>query len=323
MTAHTNTILVAGEALVDLIPPPGGGDSLQVVLGGSPFNTAIGLGRMGVPTAYAGRLSLDVNGDRFAQALSSSGVSLEHVLRAKAPSPLAYVTPGTAASGPRYAFYLRATAYDGPSPLPRVWPAAVAHLHVGSFAALAGKAGEATLAAFKLAKKFASTSFDPNIRPFVLPPQKKVVPMVEERVALSGIVKASDEDLEWLYPGRDPMEAAAFWAKAGPRLVVLTRGSKGATALAGKAHVTLPAPAIKLIDTVGAGDSFMSALLAIMHEEAALGVGLRVPDAAAMARWVAFAIKAAAITCGRKGANPPLRDELRDAAARPTSNSAE
>ena len=310
MTTHKNTVLVAGEALVDLIPPPGGGDSLQVVLGGSPFNTAIGLGRMGAPTAYAGRLSLDVNGDRFASALTNSGVSLDHVLRSKAPSPLAYVTPGTAASGPRYAFYLRATAYDGPSPLPLVWPKDVAHLHVGSFSAVAGKAGEATLAAFKLAKKHASTSFDPNIRPFVLPPQKKVVPMVEERVALSGIVKASDEDLEWLYPGRDPSEAAASWAKAGPRLVVLTRGSKGATAFAGKVHVTLPAPTIKLVDTVGAGDSFMSALLAIMHEDGVLGAGLGAPDAATMTRWVAFAIKAAAITCGRKGANPPTRAEM-------------
>lgn len=310
MDAQTQIILVAGEALVDLIPPPGGGDTLQVVLGGSPFNTAIGLGRLGAPAAYAGRLSLDSNGERFAAALGASGVSLEYVARDKAPSPLAYVTPGTAASGPRYAFYLRATAYDGPSPLPVKWPKAVAHLHIGSFAAVAGKSGEATLAALKLARKKASVSFDPNIRPFVLPAQKKVVPMVEERVALSGIVKVSDEDLEWLYPGRDPLAAAAAWAKAGPRLVVLTRGSNGAVAFAGKAHVALPAPAITLVDTVGAGDSFMSALLAIMHEDGALGAGLRAPDEAAMARWVAFAVKAAAITCGRKGADPPRREEM-------------
>ena len=124
--------------------------------------------------------------------------------------------------------------------------------------------------------------------------------MVEERVALCGLVKVSDEDLEWLYPGRDPLEAAAAWAKAGPKLVVLTRGGKGATAFTGKAHVTLPAPAIKLVDTVGAGDSFMSALLTIMHEEGALGAGLRAPDEAAMARWAAFAVKAAAITCGAR-----------------------
>ena len=81
MPTQSTIILVAGEALVDLIPPPGGGDTLQVVLGGSPFNTAIGLGRLGAPTAYAGRLSLDANGERFAQALSASGVSLDYVAR--------------------------------------------------------------------------------------------------------------------------------------------------------------------------------------------------------------------------------------------------
>ena len=310
MTSINNTILVAGEALVDLIPASASGDMLQAVLGGSPYNTAIGLGRLGAPTAFAGRLSLDANGDRFLRALTESGVSLDYVLRHKAPTPLAYVTAGTAQSGPRYAFYLRATAGDGPVPLPAKWPKHVAHLHVGSFAAVAGKSGEATLMALKLARKKASASFDPNIRPLVLPAQKKVVPMVEERVALCGLVKVSDEDLEWLYPGRDPLEAAAAWAKAGPKLVVLTRGGKGATAFTGKAHVTLPAPAIKLVDTVGAGDSFMSALLTIMHEEGALGADLRAPDEAAMARWVAFAVKAAAITCGRKGADPPRRAEV-------------
>ena len=303
-------ILVAGEALVDLIPSPGNDALLQAVLGGSPYNTAIGLGRLGAPTAYAGRLSTDANGDRFAQALEASGVSLAHVARAKQPSPLAYITPGTAASGPRYAFYLRATSYDGPSPLPVKWPAEVAHLHVGSFAALAGKSGVATLAALRLAKRHASTSFDPNIRPFVLPSRKSVVPMVEERVKLSSIVKVSDEDLEWLYPGRDPRASATDWSRRGPKLTVLTFGGKGAVAFAGKVYVGQAAPPIKLVDTVGAGDSFMSALLAIMHEDKALGPRFASPNEAALTRWLSFAIKAAAITCARKGADPPRRGEV-------------
>ena len=303
-------ILVAGEALVDLIPSPGDPSLLQAVLGGSPYNTAIGLGRLGAPTAYAGRLSTDANGDRFAQALEASGVGLAHVTRAKAPSPLAYVTPGTAASGPRYAFYLRATAYDGPSPLPVKWPAEAAHLHVGSFAALAGKSGVATLAALKLAKRHASTSFDPTIRPFVLPSRQSVVPMVEERVKLSSIVKVSDEDLAWLYPGRDPRESATDWSRRGPKLLVLTRGDKGAAAFAGNVYAAQAAPPIKLVDTVGAGDSFMSALLAIINEDKALGPGFTSPTEATLNRWLAFAIKAAAITCARKGADPPRRGDV-------------
>jgi fructokinase len=303
-------ILVAGEALVDLLPKPRQHDLYEAVLGGSPFNVAIGLARLSTRAAFAGRLSRDANGDRFVAALEKEGVDLAFSVRAKQPSPLAFVAPHTAQTGARYAFYLKSTAYDGASPLKNDWPAAVAHVHVGSFSALIGKHGEAALAVLKWARKHASSSFDPNIRPLVLPARNKVAALVEARVRLCTIVKASDEDMEWLYPGRDPAEAMAEWASYGPRLAVLTRGGNGARVFFGQNSVVLPSPGIKVVDTVGAGDSFMAALLAIMNDDGALGAAHAAILRDQVYRWLEFAISAAAITCTRKGADPPTRTEI-------------
>jgi fructokinase len=303
-------VLVAGEALVDLLPKPRQHGLYEAVLGGSPFNVAIGLARLGTRTGFAGRLSRDANGDRFVEALEKEGVDISFSIRAKQPSPLAFVAPHTAQTGARYAFYLKSTVYDGASPLKSEWPTPVSHVHVGSFSALTGKHGEAALAVLKWARKHASSSFDPNVRPLVLPARDKVVTLVEARVRLCSIVKASDEDIEWLYPGRDPTQAIADWASFGPRLAILTRGSSGARAFFGRNSVVLPAPAIKIVDTVGAGDSFMAALLAIMNEDGALGAPARSIVREQVYRWLEFAIRAAAITCTRKGADPPRRKEI-------------
>jgi len=123
-------------------------------------------------------------------------------------------------------------------------------------------------------------------------------------------VKASDEDLEWLYPGRDPEESIAHWATLGPHFTVLTRGAKGAVAFLKGERLFAPAPKVDVVDTVGAGDSFMSALLATMHSDGALGVGSRSPDSVSLAKWLRFAANASAITCGRKGSDPPSRADL-------------
>jgi len=303
-------VLVAGEALVDLLPRPRQPGLYEAVLGGSPFNVAIGLARLETRAAFAGRLSRDANGDRFVEALEKEGVDISFSLRAKQPSPLAFVAPHTAQTGARYAFYLKSTAYDGASPLRNDWPAPVSHVHVGSFSALTGKHGEAALSVLKWARKHASSSFDPNIRPLVLPARSKVVSLVEARVRLCAIVKASDEDMQWLYPGRDATDAMADWASFGPRLAVLTRGGNGARAFFGQNSVVLPAPAIKVVDTVGAGDSFMAALLAIMGEDGALGGQVSSIAREQVFKWLEFAIRAAAITCTRKGADPPRRAEI-------------
>ena len=308
--ASEGLILVAGESLVDLIPV--GLTTFEAVLGGSPFNTAIGLGRLAVPTGFAGRLSTDAMGEALVEQLAGSQVDLGFIARTPQPSPLAFVTRGTAATGARYAFYLGSTAYDGPSTLPAHWTDAVAHIHIGSFSAVDGALGATALAAFERAAGKVTTSYDPNIRPMVIPPQPESVILVEARVRLATVVKVSEEDVDWLYPGADPLESAARWALDGPRLVVLTRGGAGSVAFFGGHTLPMPAPLITVADTVGAGDSFMAGLLAAMYEEGALGrrAATAAPNEAQVARWLQFATTASAITCTRKGANPPTRDEV-------------
>ena len=304
-----STVLVFGhEALVDLIPRQE--TTYEAVLGGSPFNTAIGLGRLGVATGMTGCLSTDSMGDALAAQLASAGVAARFVTRSPRPSPLAFVTRGTAATGARYAFYLGATAYDTPATLPEDWTAAADHLHLGSFSATDGALGAAALAALEAAGDRATTSYDPNIRPFVVPPRAETLPMVEARVRLSTYVKASEEDFDWLYPGTPPSEAAARWAGLGPKLVVMTRGGAGAEAHFRGERMVQPAPAIDVVDTVGAGDSFMAALLAAMARDGALGGSGRAPSEAEVGRWLLFAIAASAITCTRQGAQPPTRAEV-------------
>ena len=260
--------------------------------------------------SFVARLSQDANGDRFTAALVRDGVDLRYVERVPEPSALALVAPGTAASGPRYAFYLRGTAYDGRPPFPDVWPEDARHLHVGSIAAMEGISGETTLAAMKAAKGRLSTSFDPNIRPLIIPPRAEVLPLVEDLVRLATVVKASEEDLEWLYPDRAPAGSAAEWAGWGPQLVVVTRGSAGAEAWVGREHFAVSAPKVAVVDTIGAGDSFMAALLAIMRADGAQGAHAPRTTSDGARTWVEYACRAAAITCSRKGADPPRLEEL-------------
>jgi fructokinase len=303
-------ILISGEALIDLIPDPVRNNGYDAVLGGSPFNVAVGLGRLGSPTAFVSRLSRDPNGESLAAALLAAGVDLTLVARDAKPSPLAFVMRGTARSGARYSFYLDATAYDAAWPFPEVWPAGARHLHVGSFCAVDSLHGPSSVEALARARSFATTSFDPNIRPMVTPDREIVLPVVEREVALATFVKASEEDLQWLYPDRDPEAAVAGWAMLGPSFCAMTRGENGALAYLGGERLVAPSPRVDIIDTVGAGDSFMSALIAAMDADHALGAGSRAPTSADLERWLAFAVAASALTCTRKGSDPPTRAEV-------------
>jgi fructokinase len=309
-------ILVSGEALVDLIPDRDRKNAYDAVLGGSPFNVAIGLGRLGSSTAFVSRLSNDPNGEDLAAALSEAGVDLSFVARDARPSPLAFVTRGTAQSGARYSFYLDATAFDGAWPFPRIWPKGAKHLHVGSIAAVDPRHGTSVVEALSMARSFGTTSFDPNIRPLVTPDRETVVLLVERQVALSSFVKASDEDLRWLYPDRHPEASVANWALRGPSFCIMTRGEQGAVAYIQGERLVASSRVVNIVDTVGAGDSFMSALIAAMDADGALGAGARAPTSADLNKWLAFAMTAAAITCTRKGSDPPTRAEVLEQLAR-------
>ena len=302
-------ILISGEALIDLIPDPVKANAYDAVLGGSPYNVAIGLARLGSQTAFVSRISADGNGEALAAALAASGVDLGFVARDMRPTTLAFVMRGTAKTGSRYSFYLDGTAYDGPWPFPKEWPKAAQHLHVGSFSAVE-RHGEAVVEAMRLAGPRATVSFDPNIRPFVTPDRESVARLVERQVSLARIVKASEEDLEWLYPDRSIANTLAAWTKSGPRFCVATLGERGALAILGKDKVEIAAPLVEVVDTVGAGDSFMSALLSAMDRDHSLGAGAPAPSRSELERWLRFAAAASAITCTRKGSDPPTRAEV-------------
>jgi len=304
-------ILVSGEALVDLIPDAVKPGAYDAVLGGSPYNVAIGLARLGGAAAYVGRLSQDANGEALAEALSANGVRLDFAVRDPRPTPLAFVMRGTAATGSRYSFYLDATAYDGAWPYPSPWPPGAKHLHIGSLTALDPRHGARSLAAFKDARRHgATTSFDPNVRPLVTPDREAARALVEREVAEASILKASEEDIAWLYPGRALDDVLLDWAKRGPRFVVATLGGEGARVQFGGTALTVAPIKVHVADTVGAGDSFMSALLSAMGRDGALGPGGAAPAESQLAKWLAFAAKASAITCTRKGSNPPTLAEV-------------
>ena len=303
-------ILISGEALIDLIPDPIKASAYDAVLGGSPYNVAIGLGRLGARTAFVSRISADGNGEALAASLAQNGVDLSYVVRDARPTTLAFVMRGTAKTGSRYSFYLDATAFDGPWPFPAEWPKSARHLHIGSIAAVDPRHGPSVVAALTAVRPHATISFDPNIRPLVTPDRDSVTHLVERQASLAHLVKASQEDLEWLYPDRGIENSLAVWAKSGPRFCVATLGERGALAMLGKERVEVPAPRVEVVDTVGAGDSFMSALLSAMDRVQALGAGTPTPSRSELEGWLRFAAAASAITCTRKGSDPPTRKEV-------------
>jgi len=305
-------ILISGEALIDLIPDPERDGRYDAVLGGSPFNVAIGLARLGGPTSFISRLSADANGENLAAALVAEGVDLSLVARDPRPSPLAFVMRGTAQTGSRYSFYLDGTCYDGEWPFPAQWPASGRHLHVGSFASVE-RHGARVAEAMRQAVIQATVSFDPNIRPFVTPDREGVLQRVESEVAVADIVKASEEDLAWLYPGRGLEDTLKAWATQGPQFCIATLGSEGALVYLGAERLEIGPRRVAVVDTVGAGDSFMSSLLFAMNRDGALGRGAAKPTRDKLAAWADFAARASAITCTRKGSNPPTLAEVEGA----------
>ncbi len=261
-------ILISGEALIDLIPDPERPNAYDAVLGGSPYNVAIGLARLGSHTAFVSRISKDGNGDALALALADNGVDLAYVLRDERPSTLAFVMRGTAKTGSRYAFYLDATSFDGPWPFPTDWPEAGRHLHLGSISAVDPRHGERAVEAMKAARQRATVSYDPEHPPVWSRRTAMPSPRWSSGRRRSPISSRPAKRIsQWLYPGRSVEDSLAAWAAAGPRFCVATLGERGAIAMLGGERIEVPRPEIEVVDTVGAGDSFMSALLAAMDKD--------------------------------------------------------
>ncbi|GEL17883.1 carbohydrate kinase family protein [Pseudonocardia asaccharolytica] len=312
-------VAVAGEALVDIVPAPVGG-YFELAPGGSPANVAVGLARLGVPTRMLARLAADPLGERLRTHLAANSVDLTHAVAATEPTSLALVSvdaDGVAS----YDFRIDGTADWQWSPgelagaLDPGPAGPVVAVHSGSLA-LTTPPGAAVLRELLAAAAAAATiSYDPNCRPPLMGDPGRVRAGVAELLATADVVKVSAEDLVWLLPGRAPADVLDDWLGRGPALVAITLGGDGV--LAGTAsglRARRPGRGVAVVDTVGAGDSFSAALLAGLHRRGLLGAAnraaLRAIDATSLDDVLDDAVAAAAITCSRRGADPPTAGEL-------------
>ncbi len=298
-------VAVAGETVVDLVAAEPGGPYFASP-GGSPANVAVGLARLDVPTRMIARISGDPFGRTLRAHLADNGVDVGRVVDAVEPSSVAFVHAGTDG------FDLR---IDGtadwqwtPHELAGVLEGAGA-LHVGSLAMVmppgAGPLGELARSAGVV------LSYDPNCRPEVMERVPGARDRVEALMRDADIVKLSDADLEWLRPGATPADLAAELVDAGVGLVAVTRGPDGAVVAGTRLsprHV--PGHPANVVDTVGAGDSYISAVLAGLHHHDLLGPALRTAAEPTLAKIFDRAARAAALTCGRHGADPPTTADL-------------
>jgi fructokinase len=308
-------VAVAGEALIDLVPA-GGRGLFEAVPGGSPANVAVGLARLEVPVRMLARIADDSLGQRIRAHLSDNGVDLSFIVHAAEPTSLAIVTVGRDGLVD-YDFRVQGTAdwqwHDGE--LTGVLDEGVLALHAGSLALTMPPGADALRRLLARARPSVTVSYDPNFRPLLMGSPERLRGRVDDLVGLADVVKASADDLAWLLPGRAPEEVAAAWLAMGPAIVAITLGPDGAVAVARRAGtVRRPGRRVEVADTIGAGDAFMSALLAGLHRRGLLGADrrgdLRAIPAGTLTELLDEAVLAAAITCTRSGAQPPTAGEL-------------
>jgi fructokinase len=306
-------VTVVGEVLVDLLWRAGATEVVPVP-GGSPANVAVGLRRLGRPSTLVTTWGEDPPGARISEHLTSSAVEVRRLAGASGRSmvALAYI------DGAGSATYDFLAAWD---PQRLSVPEDTTVLHTGSLAVIVEPGASAVLRLCQEvgSRPGAAVVVDLNVRPAVQPDRDAYGAACLRVAAVADVVKASDEDLAWLFPGLEPAEAARSLLAAGPRLVVVTLGGEGAFALTSDTLVRVPAPAVTVADTVGAGDSFQAALLDAV---AACGGQPRadgrhpLPSTDEQLRAVLVrCVTAAAINCTRIGANPPTAGELEAALA--------
>ena len=304
-------ILVAGEALIDFLPiRKDGWPAFLARPGGSPYNTAIGLGRLEVPTAYLGAISKDVFGELLFHHLEENGVDTEHVLRVDRPTALSFVLHSEEAE-PRYLFYGQSTADMQLYSLPAVLPEEVKAIHLGSLAMLREPCGLALTRLMEREHPRRVLSFDPNVRPNQLPDLRGYRKRFSSWLSKVDILKLSRADLSHIAPGEREEEVVERWLSLGPKVIVVTLGQRGARGYTDAATVEVEAPPVQVVDTVGAGDAFTAGLLAALDRFGKLDRGdLAKLKEEELRRALGYAVRAAAITCTRVGADPPRFSEL-------------
>ncbi len=305
-------LTVIGEALVDVVRRSSGS---QAHVGGSPLNVAVGLARLNHPVQFIGRYGRDAYGESVAAHLKASSVLLP-LGPDELPTSVATASIGDDGAA-SYTFDLAWELPGLTGRLPSILQGSTL-LHTGSIATMLPPGAAEVLAAVEHAHPSTTISFDPNCRPSIITDADYGRRQTEKFVTLADVVKASDEDLEWLYPGEDPLDSARRWlslgGSEGPAMVVVTRGAAGPWAVNASGEVQAPAPPVRVVDTVGAGDSFMAALLSGIVDRGLNGAqnrdDLRELSAGSLRELLDHAAAAAAVTVSRAGANPPTRAEL-------------
>jgi fructokinase len=301
-------IAVVGEALIDLVADDGG---LRPFLGGGPFNTAVALGRLGVPVAFLGCVSYDRFGRALEEQLAADRVDRRYVLRTTAPTPLAVVQTRPDADA-EYTFYLAGTAYAciEPANLPALGPE-VAALHLGTLALATDPPAAALELLIERESQTRLIVVDPNVRPSVFGDRNVYRQRFELLAAQAHVIKLSAADAEWLYPGVPHDAVPDLVLEHGARLAVLTLGEHGALARSASGGARAASPRVDVVDTIGAGDAFGAGLLRwlwITDRLDARAVGGL--DDAELADGLAFATAVAALQCSRAGATSPTLDEV-------------
>ena len=305
-------IICCGEALIDMLPRESkdGEPAFSPYVGGAVFNTAIALGRLGMPVEFFTGISTDLFGKQLSDALVTSKVGLARIKFSPRPTTLAFVhlVDGHAT----YMFYDENTAgrmlYE--ADLPELGPEVEA-LHFSCISLIPEPCGSTYESLMRREHGKRVTMLDPNIRRDFIPDKTAHLARMHRMIAMADIVKLSDEDLDWFGETGTPDEIAARWLDLGPKLMIITKGSKGAVGYTKRSKVSVTPDPVKVVDTVGAGDTFNAGILASLHDQGALAksriAGLSEAEVHAA---LTLAAKAAAVTVSRAGANPPWRREI-------------
>ena len=306
-------ILSCGDALIDFVPVTAadGREAVRPVVGGSCLNVAVGLARLGIPTGFVGGISEDLFGRMIAEHALASGVELRYATRSDHQTTLAFVR--MVAGESHYAFYDAQTAS-------RKWTYrrgtivfdAVDAVHVGSTTLVSERGATETAAMIADARQTATISFDPNCRPNLVKDKETYLERMSAFADSADIIRMSEVDFSYLHDGEAYADRAEQFLERGSSLFVMTRGIEGAEAWHRKAgFIKVDAPAIKVVDTIGAGDSFQAALLSALHRLNRLGrIKLKDIGAEELRCALSFACNCAALTCTRVGADPPRSGEV-------------
>jgi len=300
-------IVVCGEALIDMIS--NGDGSQKAAPGGGPFNTARALARLGVPTAFLGRISDDVFGRQLAGLLVSDGANLQFASIGHESTTIAMADVDSEGFA-EYQFVVQGTSAPNLTSemIPDEFGPEVEALYVGTLGLVLEPMASTLAQLISRERGKRLVMLDPNIR-IGLIPEAEYRDRLLVAISQSTIVKGSEGDLAWLYPGLDYGQAAERILSDGPRLIVVTLGSRGAYGAHRDARISVSAPPVEVVDTIGAGDAFGAGLLAWLHDHGLLNAGLSLKSDELRAS-LEFACLVASMTCARAGADPPTRAEL-------------